>query len=90
MDSFVRDASESAVFLASYLPSESPADDYMGDQWVGTSHESDEPGIVRHSLVWIQSQCLARGLVIEEREGLDCDSQCWLHIRRESPPTQAE
>ncbi|HCS55092.1 hypothetical protein [Rubinisphaera sp.] len=90
LDSFVRDASESAVFLASYFPPESPADDYMGDQWVGTSHESDELGIVRHSLAWIQSQCLARGLVIEEREGLDCDSQCWLHIRRESPPTQAE
>ncbi len=82
LDSFVRDASDQAVFLVSYLPAETPEDDYAGDTWVGTSHESDVPGIVRHSLQWIESQCTARNLLIEYREGRDCDSQYWMHIRR--------
>ena len=81
LDSFVRDAKPGAIFLASYLPPQTPEEDYMGDVWVGTSHESDTPGIVRHSLAWITEQCGRRGLQVEELPGMDCDSQMWLRVR---------
>lgn len=80
LDSFVRDSHSASIFLASYLPAESSEDDYMGNVWVGTSHESDVPGIVRHRLSWIVKQCASRNLVVEELPGLDCDSQFWLRI----------
>ena len=83
LESFVRDSNPKAVFLASYLPAHSEADDYNGDRWVGTSHESDVPGVIRHSLRWIVEQCATRGLGVTELPGIDCDGQLWLRIRRE-------
>ena len=83
LDSFVRDSTAASVFLASYLPAKSPEDDYSGDHWVGTSHESDTPGVIRHSLAWIMQQCNKRMLRVAELPGLDCDSQLWLRIRRQ-------
>lgn len=82
LDSYCRDATDSAVFLVSYLPARTPEEDYLGNQWVGTSHESDVPGVIRHSLAWIEEQCAVRGLEITEMAGLDCDSQFWLKICR--------
>ncbi len=83
LNSFVRDAAHGAVFLASYLPARSPADDYQGTRWVGTSHESDEPGVIRHALSWLRQQCTWRGLQLDELGAdLDCDSQRWLRVRR--------
>jgi hypothetical protein len=82
LDSFVRDSVPNAIFLASYLPPQTPEEDYMGDVWVGTSHESNTPGIVRHSLAWITEQCRRRGLQVEELPGIDCDSQYWLRVGR--------
>jgi hypothetical protein len=84
LDSFLRDSVAHAIFLASYLPAKSPDDDYQGTQWVGTSHESDTPGVIRHALSWIVEQCRNRGLNCEEMAGIDCDSQLWLRIRRTS------
>lgn len=84
LDSFLRDAWPHAVFLASYLPALSPDDDYKGTQWVGTSHECDTPGVIRHALSWIVEQCRNRELNCEEIPGMDCDSQSWLRIRRAS------
>jgi hypothetical protein len=83
LDSFVRDSTSAGIFLTSYLPAQSSDDDYQGDQWVGTSHESDVPGVIRHSLPWIVQQCRRRGLQVTELPGMDCDSQFWLRIRRE-------
>jgi hypothetical protein len=83
LDSFVRDSTSTAIFLASYLPAQSSDDDYLGDRWVGTSHESETPGVIRHSLAWIELQCQRRGLTAREQPGLDCDSQTWLRISRE-------
>ena len=83
LDSFLRDSISSGVFLTSYLPAQSPEDDYQGDHWIGTSHESDTPGVARHSLTWIVEQCHRRALKVEELAGTDCDSQFWLRIRRE-------
>jgi hypothetical protein len=83
LDSFVRDSMATSVFLASYLPAESPEEDYRGDNWIGTSHQSDTPGVIRHSLRWIIEQCHQRGLKLKELDGMDCDSQLWLRIARE-------
>ena len=82
LDSFVRDSTDTGVFLASYLSARTPAEDYCGDGWVGTSHESNTPGVIRHSLGWILAQCEERGLRVEQLPGTDCDSQSWLRIRR--------
>lgn len=83
LDSFLRDAAPAATFLASYLPARSPDEDYQGTQWVGTSHESDTPGVIRHAFPWILDQCRKRGLNCDEIAGLDCDHQLWLRIRRQ-------
>jgi len=82
LKSFARDATESGLFLASYLPARIPDEDYQGTSWVGTSHESDVPGVIRHSLAWIVEQCQRLSLSIEEIDGVDCDSQYWLQVRR--------
>lgn len=82
LNSFVRDGNDGATFLTSYLPAESAEDDYTGDVWVGTSHESDVPGVIRHRLSWLVEQCANRGLTVEELPGFDCDQQLWLRITR--------
>ncbi|HJZ81834.1 MAG TPA: hypothetical protein VKD91_15865 [Pyrinomonadaceae bacterium] len=79
-DSFVRDSTRASVFLTSILPAQSADDDYQGDVWVGTSHESDTPGVIRHSLAWIAEQCQRRGLGVKELPGEAFDSQFWLRI----------
>jgi hypothetical protein len=84
LESFLRDAAPAATFLASYFPAESPEEDYGGAGWVGTSHRSSVPGVIRHALPWIVDQCRSRGLSCEELPGIDCDNQLWLRIRRES------
>ena len=82
LDGFVRDSTAGAVFLASYLPARSAEDDYQGDRWVGTSHESDEPGVIRHALAWVAAQCERRALRADELPGPAFDGQTWLRIRR--------
>jgi len=81
LDSFVRDSTPSGIFLTSYLPARSADEDYNGDRWVGTSHESKTPGVIRHSLDWILDQCSRRALRVDELPGQDCDGQFWLRIR---------
>ena len=80
LDAFLRDSNPEATFLTSYLPAESAEQDYQGDLWVGTSHESTVSGVVRHRLAWILEQCDKRHLLVRQRPGYDCDSQLWLHI----------
>jgi hypothetical protein len=82
LDSFIRDSKNTGVFLVSYLPARNPEEDYRGDGWVGTSHESNTPGVIRHSLEWIFTQCEERGLSVDLLPGTDCDSQGWLRLRR--------
>ena len=84
LDAFVRDSASAGIFLASYLPAQSADDDYQGDRWVGTSHESTVPSVIRHSLAWILQQCEARGLEARELPGIDCDGQFWLRISQSS------
>jgi hypothetical protein len=82
LDSFIRDSKDTGVFLVSYLPARIPDEDYGGDRWVGTSHESNTPGVIRHSLEWILTQCEERTLRADLLAGTDCDGQSWLRLRR--------
>lgn len=82
LDGFLANTVENGVFLTSVLPAESAEDDYLGEDWVGTSHLSATPGIVRHSLAWVEGVCARRGLAVEFFPELDCDSQPWLRIER--------
>ena len=84
LDGFVADTGPSGVFLTSYLPALGAEDDYQGQSWVGTSHESDEPGVVCHAFSWIRAQCEARDLRLTAIQGMDCDSQLWLRIDKQS------
>ncbi len=83
LDGFVDHGTESAVFLASYLPAKNKEDDYQGDRWVGTSHESNEPGCIKHSREWIVTECQKRGLLVEDLAREAFDSQYWLKITRQ-------
>ena len=80
LETFLRDSNPTSVFLASYLPALSPDDDYQGQCWVGTSHESDTPGVIRHALPWITEQCQKRGLRVQDIPGEAFDSQYWMRV----------
>ena len=82
LDSFVRDAKDDGVFLATYLPVDAENPDYMGEKWNGTSHESDVPGCIHHSLPWIKAECDRRGLVVQELDRDKTYGQSWLEIKR--------
>ncbi len=90
LDGFVAHTVPDAVFLVSYLAARSDDEDYMGSVWVGTSHESNEAGIVRHKLSWIEDECARRGLVAEEVTGPAFDAQTWLRVRRRNAAPRVE
>lgn len=79
LDGFQRNTGPGGRFITSYLPA-SGEDDYMGTTWVGTSHESNEPGVICHSLDWIKENCARRGLAVTLLPGRDCDGQYWLRL----------
>lgn len=84
LDSFWRDSRLGSVFLTSYLPARLVRNrDYRGTAWVGTSHESDTPGIVYHRFSWIRRACRRRQLSVRHFPHPNCDSQVWLEIRHE-------
>jgi cyclopropane fatty-acyl-phospholipid synthase-like methyltransferase len=82
LDGFVRNATPAGTFLATHLPPRTPDEEYLGDTWVGTSHESTSPGVICHSLSWIQERCAQRGLTVEQLDGAAFDDQLWLRVRR--------
>ena len=43
-------------------PSLGRSREYKGEEWVGRSHESNEIGIVRHSLRWVVAEAARHGL----------------------------
>ncbi|MGE0231617.1 MAG: hypothetical protein AB7O39_11695 [Flavobacteriaceae bacterium] len=90
LEGFRENALEDATFLASYLPARTFEEDYLGDVWVGTSHQSDTPGIVRHGLSWIERQCAERGLSVAQLPGRAFDGQFWLSIRRHDAAPRRE
>ncbi len=82
LDSFLRDSKDDGTFLTSYLPASWKKPDYKGDTWNGTSHESDIPGCIHHSLRWIKSECERRGLSVRELGRDQTYGQSWLKIKR--------
>jgi SAM-dependent methyltransferase len=83
LDNFLRHSKPAGVFLTSILPADWARRDYRGKGWFGTSHESDQPGCIRHSLKWIRSECRRRGLRMRSL-GRERDGQTWLQISRDS------
>jgi len=86
LDGFVSTANSGGVFLTSYVKPTLLKKEYMGTEWVGKSHESNTPGIVCHSLGWIQAECAERGLIaaeIKENE-YNFGNQTWIGIKHKS------
>jgi len=82
LDNFLRDAKDDGVFLNTFLPAGWRYADYDGDEWVGTSHESDSPGCIHHSLRWIKKECRRRDLSIGVLGRDTTHGQTWLRICR--------
>ena len=82
LDNFLRDAKDDGIFLTTFLPADWRHADYGGDQWIGTSHESDSPGCIHHSFRWIQSECRRRGLSVRVLGKDTTHGQTWLGITR--------
>lgn len=83
LDSFAGTATDDGVFLASYNPAKRfGGDEYLGDAWVGKSHESSEGGMVRHRFAWIASACQARGLEARKVDRPIVNGQPWIAITR--------
>lgn len=83
LDSFVRDGTDRAVFLTSYMRAGRLIfRDYRGDKWVGKSHESQKRGLVFHRLDWIQSECRRRALEVAELKEGRHNGQTWLKITK--------
>jgi len=89
LDGFLRDATDEGLFMASYVPATRPEDDYGGLEWVGTSHTSDVPGVIRHRLEWIAQAYARRGLEVGPLAGYELDGQPWLVVRRAPLRTRA-
>jgi hypothetical protein len=87
LDGFVENTGERGIFLSSYLPKGRGRTDYLGDEWVGLSHESNTGGWVHHRLDWITARCHERGLWIEaiSDPALNFRTQQWLGIHKVEP-----
>src|SRR5579872_5391051 len=64
LDAFIRDSNPGGVFLTTFLPANLFHGDYAGENWYGTSHESDKAGCIHHSYSWIKAECGSRGLSV--------------------------
>jgi len=82
LDEFVRNSTEDAVFLTTFFPPGRVGPDYNGDEWVGTSHESQTPGCICHRFGWIKEQCHRRGLSVQLLGRDTTAGQSWLRISR--------
>jgi hypothetical protein len=84
LDGFVNNTTNNGIFLTSYKRPNIFNKDYIGNEWVGKSHESETPGSIRHSFKWIQKECKKRGLCAEEikEKEYNFGKQTWIRIRR--------
>ncbi|MHC4321593.1 MAG: class I SAM-dependent methyltransferase [Planctomycetota bacterium] len=86
LDGFVHYSKEEGAFITSYIKPSLLRGDYKENRWIGRSHKSDTPGMVRHKLSWIQKESNVRGLCAKEIEGKEYNfgGQKWLKIIRKS------
>jgi hypothetical protein len=60
------------------LPSQG---DYQGEGWVGRSHNSDTPGVIKHSLPWIAEAASHYGLSVQLMPHRAEHRHFWLRVR---------
>jgi SAM-dependent methyltransferase len=53
---------------------------YQGEGWVGRSHQSDQRGVVRHSMPWIAAEAATHGLAVALMPYPIANHQYWLRI----------
>lgn len=56
--------------------------DYQENAWVGQNHQSNRPGMVRHSFRSIAHECIRRGLTARELGYGMMNHQRWIRIER--------
>jgi SAM-dependent methyltransferase len=81
LDGVAEHAKPGGVLIASYIEPTEDHPGYLGEDWVGISHASDEPGLVTHSRAWIATAAELRGLVVKDHEP-NILNQRWLAIRK--------
>jgi SAM-dependent methyltransferase len=64
------------------LPAIGSSHGYEGGQWVGLSHQSAQPGVVRHSLPWIAGEARLHGLRVQLMPYPVANAQYWLRVTR--------
>ena len=62
------------------VPSLGRSREYQGETWVGRSHESDEVGIVKHSLRWVVAEAARHGLRAQLMPYPIIQHQYWLRM----------
>ena len=82
LDGFASYGNPGARFLTSFKAPRLFRPDYQGDVWVGKCHESDQAGIVRHSLKWIIQSCKERDLTVDSLGAEKIHRQKWIMIRK--------
>jgi SAM-dependent methyltransferase len=56
--------------------------EYKGEEWVGRSHQSSQPGVVRHSFSWIAREAAEVGLCAQLMPYPIVNAQYWVRIGR--------
>ncbi|MBT3179656.1 MAG: class I SAM-dependent methyltransferase [Candidatus Marinimicrobia bacterium] len=85
LDEFVISVNPNGMFITSYIKPTLFKREYNNSKWIGISHESNQPGIARHSLSWIWSECRKRSLNVSEIKGHEYNfgNQMWIKIQRD-------
>jgi SAM-dependent methyltransferase len=68
--------------LLARLPELGLGNAYEGEGWVGRSHESSAPGLIRHSLRWVAAEAASHGLRAQLVPYPFVNRQYWLRISR--------
>jgi SAM-dependent methyltransferase len=68
--------------LLARLPALASTREYLGEGWVGRSHECNDPGVVKHSLPWIAGEARRHGLEVQLMPYPIVNHQYWLRVRR--------
>lgn len=78
LDGFATTAAAGAQLFASVKPA--ILRPYRGRSWVGISHRSDEPGMVRHRIGDLRALATERGLAVRRLHGWRMGGQTWLRV----------